>query len=414
MQTELLIKVQEYAEGILNKLPAELIYHNFGHTHHVVKVTEEIGKASDLSDKALETILIAAWLHDIGYQQGCINHEDRSKLMAKTFLEGLEVPEKRIDKVLGCIEATKMPQNPKNRKEMILCDADLSHLASPEFMNYSENLRIEFCSILKSIGEKKWWESTVELIQNHQYYTEYAREHFEPLKQENLKKGLMKLAQFEGGGIKLKFPWDENEEKEAIEVKEETHESKFDKKLRKEAEKIKKPERGIETMFRTTSSNHFQLSAMADNKANIMISVNSIIISLVLSVLARKLEDWPNLILPTALLTIVCLVATIFAILAVRPNVTSGKFSREDIEGKTANLLFFGNFHQMELTDYEWGMKEMMNDSDFLYASMTRDIYYLGKVLGKKYKFLRVSYTVFMFGFAASVVSFAVAMYFFK
>lgn len=153
---------------------------------------------------------------------------------------------------------------------------------------------------------------------------------------------------------------------------------------------------------------------MADNKANIMISVNSIIISLVLSVLARKLEDWPNLILPTALLTIVCLVATIFAILAVRPNVTSGKFSREDIEGKTANLLFFGNFHQMELTDYEWGMKEMMNDSDFLYASMTRDIYYLGKVLGKKYKFLRVSYTVFMFGFAASVVSFAVAMYFFK
>lgn len=404
MQTELLIKVQEYAEGILKKLPTELIYHNLGHTQHVVKVSEEIGKASDLSDKALETILIAAWLHDIGYQEGCIKHEDRSKLMAKTFLEGLEVPEKRINKVLGCIEATKMPQNPKNEKEMILCDADLSHLASPDFMNYSEALRVEFCTILQSIGEKKWWESTVELIQNHHYFTEYAREHFEVPKQENLKKGILKLAEFQGeSNFEIPIP-----------TISETHESKFDKKVRKEIEKIKKPERGIETMFRTTSSNHFQLSAMADNKANIMISVNSIIISLVLSVLARKLEEWPNLILPTALLTIVCLVATIFAILAVRPNVTSGKFSREDIEGKSANLLFFGNFHQMELKDYEWGMREMMNDSDFLYASMTRDIYYLGKVLGIKYKYLRVSYTVFMFGFAASVLSFAVAMYFFK
>ena len=220
----------------------------------------------------------------------------------------------------------------------------------------------------------------------------------------NLKKGILKLAEFQGeSNFEIPIP--------AIS---EIHESKFDKKLRKETEKLKKPDRGIETMFRTTSTNHFQLSAMADNKANIMISVNSIIISLVLSVLARKLEDWPNLILPTALLTIVCLVATIFAILAVRPNVTSGRFTREDIEEKKANLLFFGNFHQMELTDYEWGMREMMNDSDFLYASMTRDIYYLGKVLGIKYKYLRVSYTVFMFGFAASVLSFAIAMYFFK
>lgn len=407
MQTELLIKVQEYAEGILKKLPVELIYHNAQHTHHVVKKAEEIGKASDLSDKSLETILIAAWLHDIGYQEGCINHEERSKLMAKTFLLGLEVPEKRIEKVLGCIEATKMPQNPQNKKEMILCDADLSHLASPDFMNYSEALRVELCSILKAIDEKKWWESTVELIQNHQYYTEYAREHFEPLKQENLKKGIAKLAEFQQMNL-------DNVSTENISLKfEELQETKSEKKLRKE-EKIKKPERGIETMFRTTSANHLQLSAMADNKANIMISVNSIIISLVLSVLVRKLEDWPNLIIPTALLTTVCLIATIFAILAVRPNVTSGKFSREDIEQKSANLLFFGNFHQMELNDYEWGMKEMMNDSDFLYASMTRDIYYLGKVLGEKYKFLRFSYTVFMFGFVASVISFAIAVTFFK
>lgn len=403
MQTELLVKVQEYAEGILTNLPCEFTYHNLDHTKHVVAKAEEIGLASGLNEKALENVIIAAWLHDLGHQGGCQQHEDRSKTMGKTLLEGLEVPEKRIDKILGCIDATKMPQNPRNQKEMVLCDADLSHLSSPDFLQRSEQLHTEVGTLIIKMSEKKWWKSTVELMQRHHYFTEYAQQNFEPIKQLNLQKSIEKLQQLKA-------------EKQELEAAEKL-DKKAQKALVKEVEKIeknKKPERGIETMFRTTSANHLQLSSMADNKANIMISVNSIIISLVLSVLVRKLEEWPNLIIPTTLLTLVCLLATIFAILAVRPHITSGKFSREDIENKTANLLFFGNFHKMELTDYEWGMREMMEDSTFLYASMTRDIYYLGKVLGKKYEYLRISYTIFMFGFATSVFTFAMAMIFFK
>lgn len=406
MQTELLIKVQEYAENILTNLPHEFTYHNLAHTKHVVEKTIEIGTASQLSEKALENVLIAAWLHDVGYQGGCIEHEERSKMMADTFLKGLDIPHKRIEKIIECIEATKMPQRPRNEKEMVLCDADLSHLAAIDFLERSEQLRIEVNSLIAKTSEKKWWKSTVDLMQNHQFFTPYAKENFEPLKQINLQKSIDKL-----NTIK-------EDKHEMEEIKEVTQLAKKEAKIiRKEAEraeKEKKPDRGIETMFRTTSANHLQLSAMADNKANIMISVNSIIISLVLGVLMRKLEDWPNLIIPTAILTLVCLLATIFAILAVRPQITSGKFSREDVEKKSANLLFFGNFHEMELSDYEWGMREMMNDSEFLYASLTRDIYYLGKVLGKKYEYLRISYTIFMFGFVSAVIAFVIAMIFFR
>ena len=76
--------------------------------------------------------------------------------------------------------------------------------------------------------------------------------------------------------------------------------------------------------------------------------------------------------------------------------------------------MFFGNFHNSQLDDYMWGMKEMMKDADFLYGSMIKDIYFLGLVLGKKYKMLRKSYTVFMYGFIVSILAFLIAMLFFK
>jgi hypothetical protein len=175
------------------------------------------------------------------------------------------------------------------------------------------------------------------------------------------------------------------------------------------ASQQKNTERGIQTMFRTTSNNHFQLSSLADGKANIMISVNAIIISVVLTILLVRLPYYPNYVLPTVALVITCLGAMIFAILATRPSVNEGKFNEEDIRAKKTNLLFFGNFHQMQLEEYQWGMNEMLKDREYLYNSMIKDIYFLGVVLAKKYKLLRISYTIFMFGLILSVIAFVIA-----
>ena len=81
-----------------------------------------------------------------------------------------------------------------------------------------------------------------------------------------------------------------------------------------------------------------------------------------------------------------------------------------DIKKKKTNLLFFGNFHGMKLENYEWGVKEMMKDSDFLYGSIIKDIYFNGKVLARKYMLLRISYSIFMFGFVASILAFLISM----
>jgi hypothetical protein len=110
------------------------------------------------------------------------------------------------------------------------------------------------------------------------------------------------------------------------------------------------------------------------------------------------------------MLVCTCLVTIVFAILATRPSIASGKFTRDDIKEKKTNLLFFGNFHSMDLKDYEWGMREMMKDYEYLYGSMIKDIYFLGKVLARKYRFLRLAYTFFMFGFTVSIITFIIAM----
>ena len=139
-----------------------------------------------------------------------------------------------------------------------------------------------------------------------------------------------------------------------------------------------------------------------------------IIISLVLSNLVSKLDNPSNnyLIWPTAIFALFTVISIVLSVLATRPNVTSGKFTKEDVANKKVNLLFFGNFHKMKLDEFEWAMAEMMKDRDYLYGSLTKDLYFLGLVLNRKYNLLRITYTVFMIGIIVSVIAFAVAFQF--
>ncbi len=167
--------------------------------------------------------------------------------------------------------------------------------------------------------------------------------------------------------------------------------------------------RAVQTMFRNSSSNHQRLSVMADNKAFIMISVNSIIISVVIGLVIGKFVLNSKLIIPTVLLLVVNVVAIIYSVLATRPNIPKGTFTREQVEKKTVNLLFFGSYYKMGLEDYDYGIRQMMNDNEFLYGTLIKDIYWQGRVLGKKFRLLRISYDVFMYGTAVSVVAYLVS-----
>ena len=144
-----------------------------------------------------------------------------------------------------------------------------------------------------------------------------------------------------------------------------------------------------------------------------MITVNSIILSAIISILLRKLDENSYLMIPSFMLLASSVITMIFSIVATRPSIPNGYFSKKDLEEKKVNLLFFGNFYRMSLPEYKEGMEMMMADEDFLYGSLIMDGYAQGKVLGRKYRLLRISYNVFMFGLILSVLAFIIAVTFY-
>ncbi|HMG92561.1 MAG TPA: Pycsar system effector family protein [Chryseolinea sp.] len=368
-------------------------FHNLRHTEDVVSAVKDIGMRSELTADEMEITLVAAWLHDLGYRHGAENHEDASARIAEEFMDRLQIPSKKIKIISSAILSTRFPQQPRTLIERVLCDADLYHLSNKTFEEKSKLLREEWKATgFREMTDQEWIQHNMDFMDEHRYHTPYGQTLLAEGKKKNIKQ-LKKTLEPEVSKKKYRKLQDE-----VVKLQ-----MKLDKM------KVLKPDRGIETMFRLTSHNHILLSQMVDSKASILITINSIILSLVVSVLIRKLEENVYLLYPTVILISVCLATMVFSILASRPNISSGKFTREDIKNKRTNLLFFGNFHAMKLEDYEWGMKEMMKDADYLYGSLMKDIYFLGKVLGKKYRYLRIAYSIFMYGFVLAILSFIVA-----
>lgn len=169
--------------------------------------------------------------------------------------------------------------------------------------------------------------------------------------------------------------------------------------------------RGVSDMFRTSYRTHVELSAIADNKSNIMISINGIIISIILAAISPKIDTNPWLLLPTSILLVTCVISLIYAVLAARPRVSKEDVTLEDVRANKSNILFFGNFYKLSREDYVTGMEELMVDSERLYDTMARDLHGLGSVLSEKYRLIRIAYNVFMIGLVLSVSSYIIVYF---
>ncbi len=390
MNTDLINKIEKHISGIYKReLPDDNCYHNLTHTKEVVDVTKELASLSNVNEEDLEMLVIAGWFHDIGYIKQCEGHEEASAEMAEDFLQSNNYPNDKIAIVKDLIKVTRIPQRPKNLLQEIICDADLHHLGVKDFAEKGEMLRCEIEKYVdKKFSNSDWLKNNIMFFKHQEFFTPAAKEKYEAQKKINLSK------------IKDDLKNIEKKKKD----KKKKHSQDGEQPDLKE-----KAGRSIETMFRNTMRTHVAFSSMADTKANIMISVNTLVLTIIVSVMIRKLDTNPHLVIPTAMLTLTSLLALIYAILVTRPKITSGTFSSEDIKNKKTNLLFFGNFYNVSLKDFAWGMKEMIEDRNYLYDAMITDFYYLGQVLGKKYKQLRICYTIFMFGVIISVIAFAIA-----
>jgi len=387
---------QEFVFNLLReKLKPDFVYHNYKHTMQTVKTCRELAEAYNLTSRDLEILMLAALFHDTGYTEVYQGHEQVSVRILKDFLRN-DYALEDINKIEELILSTKAQSVPNGTLQEILHDADYINIGKKRFAERAELLRIEWERILdKKYTDLEWAEEQLNFLISKSFVTEEATVNYGDVREDNIRKQREKI--------------------ETLRIEDEKLKAKLDKKSIEN--KPKKEGRGIETLYRAVYSYHINLSSIADNKANIMISINTIIISLVITLFGSGYtfsgqDEFGSIrfVIPIAVLLVTSLVAVIFAILSSRPNVTTKE--RYELSKKDSSILFFGNFAQLQLKEFVGRMKELKEQNEELYDSMTVDIYYLGAVLVKKYRLLSWSYNIFMGGLILCAVGFVIIMLF--
>ena len=399
-KAEIIQSAKAYVLALLEeKLPAKLVYHSPKHTSRVVKEAKALGEAADLAAPDLEALLLAAWFHDAGYIDTYDGHEFRSAELAGEWLDAQHYPPERAALVQTLIKATHREAERRTPLEKLLVDADMSGMGREDFFANGELLRAEWEAALgQTYTNTEWAESQLDFLTSAKFYTPAAKDRYKTQFKDNIKAQRKALKKTE---------------------------KKRKKKVEEEQGTFAEPKRGIETMFRTMYSNHMKLSDMADKKASMMISLNAVLMSLIITYFGAKLGSKtaaltdmgvirnPIIAVPMGILLATALGSVITAILCAQPDVTSFKWLKRSPQiatNRRVNLLFFGNFSKLSLDDFQSGMTEIMSQRDALYTNMVTDIYYLGDVLTRKYRLLRLSYTIFMVGLILTALSFGIVL----
>ena len=168
------------------ELPDSLHYHSINHTKEVLQVCEEYIDRLNIQPYEADLLRIGALLHDIGFTVTSVNHEEKGTEIAAEMMGELGFSELDIKIVQGLIMATKIPQNPQNELEKIICDADLDYLGKDNYYEISNKLFRE----LKASGvietDEQWHQIQIRFLENHHYHTNFARKHRQPVKEERL------------------------------------------------------------------------------------------------------------------------------------------------------------------------------------------------------------------------------------
>ena len=374
------------------------VYTDVGYQFRMERYIRKLSLEENLSQDEMDFLMAAKWLEGVIQAENPTTTLDFDQLShfagerIKQLCNEWGLSSDLCDRLSVFVAHIRPDQTPDNKLDQIYNDAVWIDYA----IDYGrDNLKKYYQQLLLqgyNLERAGWYDVIIGHLKNAEFYTAYAKA--------NYQEGLKSLVK------SLKQEKKQLEKRQDLALKQQLNISdKEMKKLKRDLQNVKKrDDRGIQTLLRTTLRNHYTLNQMIDRKANIMITVNSIILSLLLGgVISDPIEDTYRMI-SLLVLTFTCLASIFFSILSIRPNKTQGDFTEEEIRDRKGNLLYFGNFHNMHIRDFEWAFMRMINNGEHLYEAMIRDYYYLGVTLSKKYNHLRKSLNIFLFGFIGAVV----------
>lgn len=374
------------AQYVKNRFLADLepryLFHNFVYAEEVAEKAQALGLASGLAPEDVDRLTIAGYFYSVGYVGGHKKFAARSSEMLTEWSneQGYDTGD----------AADWISQIPKANSDSplavrLLHDAAWSWLGRKRYERRADLLQLERESIKGKEGDPVLFgEEMQEFLLNFNYLTTVGKEEFDKRRRKNVS--------------------DQQNNNYKVEQKE------------VKARTGKNFGRGIDTMYRTAFRNHINLSRIADGKANMMISINTIILSIVITVSGASLSFFeevffenPEFLVPIISLLLSSLTAVVFAVFSARPSVTEYRIKKDKlIKSKEASLLYFGNFLKLEKSEFIEYMQEMKLDQNALYDDLARDLYDLGSVMHKKYLLLTISYNTFVGGLALAVISFLI------
>ncbi|WP_025006739.1 HD domain-containing protein [Marinilabilia salmonicolor] len=154
----------------------------------MVTEVELIGWAEGLNEEEILLLKVAALFHDAGHIMDYKHHEHQGTLLAKQILPRYNFSQERINSICRLIMATKLPPNPQDKMEEVMCDSDLDYLGRTDFIPVSNTLYRELRE-REMIGSwQEWNEMQLRFIRNHQYFTKTAQNLREVNKQQQIER----------------------------------------------------------------------------------------------------------------------------------------------------------------------------------------------------------------------------------
>jgi len=160
-------------------------------------------------------------------------------------------------------------------------------------------------------------------------------------------------------------------------------------------------------IIRTTQRNNIELTAIADNKANVLLSLNAILMAALIPLIIANLDAIYAhflLLVPLSFLAITCFATIFMAAKVLKPSNYKGMRDSTEPDIKPSPF-FFGNFYRMESADYYAYLNEGLADPSLIKAHMAQDLYYIGKRLGYKMSWIRQAFNVFTIGISLTMAS---------
>lgn len=182
--------------------------------------------------------------------------------------------------------------------------------------------------------------------------------------------------------------------------------------LEKQVKAKKRLSKGIINIIRTTMRNNIELTHIADNKANVLLSLNALMLTFLVPMIAPNIDfiKENHLVIPIVVIVITCLITIYLSALVLKPG-DFDKYQRKYEEGEFISPFFFGNYYSMNAKEYEEYLNDAVSKEQLVKRHITQDLHYVGSRLGQKMSTIRLAFNIFLTGLIVSILTSIIVMF---